>query len=899
MICDGPRNAKIIAIGQTPGQDELRSGRPFSGSSGWEWDKMLREAGLSRSNIFCFNVTDTLPPAGKVENFFSKKREADKNGLPFIMGRRPNDDCIVEGIENAHKVIDSIQPNVIIALGDLAMWALTGESGIMKWRGSIMESNEINGKVYKVIPTYNPAFVQRNWPTRWIAIQDHRRAFHQSLFPEIKYPERSYLIRPTFDEAMDAIERARGTETTNDLETWSNQIACVGIGYNMEEAACIPFMCSDKPEGYWTADEELLLTLKLKDVLTDPNTSAVFHNSHFDLQYYIAQWSYIPNVSADTMVLQHVCYPDMKKSLSFCASLYCKYYRFWKDEGKLWSPDLQDDEDYWRYNCLMKGTKIVTEFGNRDIDHLVRDKVKCKVLTMNENTNKAEWQEIAGWHKTVKKGQKWLKINTKGTDSRRGIVCTPDHEILTLTGRKRAEDLTPNDFIFTSEIEYSEEHIGALVGTLLGDSSFARTSNTEKSIVECSQVSQDLIKEKQRLLSGTYRTTIKKGTAYNAYQPRRMHCWSSGSSRQIEIIRRVMCSGETKEATKVLDWLTPLGVALWYMDDGAIQKAYGRRRQATCRFATHGFTDTETIKSWIGKTYGPCSIDAQGGLILTVGASEKLCEAISRYVIPSMRYKLSHPKEEYVETEIENEDYFVYAKVGSVEEFDPNEYASGGYANVRYCLSVENNHNFMTTGGLVSNCDDAVNTFEVHEVQKNIIKKRGLQNAADIQMRMLLPILKMMLRGVNVDLKFKEQMKGDLQLAMRERAKWFEEILGHPFNPMSNGKTGQMQRLFYDDLGAKKVHSKSPPYNSTLDDAAIETVKKRSPVLKPLLEACQEYRSLNTFKSNFAEMRLSRDDRIRCSINMSFVKTYRLSTSENIWGEGRNLQNMSKGKEKD
>ena len=546
MICDGPRNAKIVAIGQTPESDELRSGKPFSGSSGWEWSKMLAEAGLSRSNIFCFNVTDTLPPSGNVENFFSKKREADKNGLPFIMGRRPNNDCIIEGIENIHKVIDSIQPNVIIALGDLAMWALTGERGIMKWRGSIMESNEINGKVYKVIPTYNPAFIQRNWPTRWIAIQDHRRAFQQSLFPEIKHSKRNYLIRPTFDEAMDAIKRARGTETTNDLETWSNQIACVGIGYNMDEAACIPFMCSDKPAGYWTPDEELLLTLKLKEVLTDSNTSVIFQNGHFDTQMYIAQWGYIPNVSYDTMTAQHVCYPDMKKALDFMASLYCKYYRFWKDEGKNWSPDLQDDEEYWKYNC-----------------------------------------------------------------------------------------------------------------------------------------------------------------------------------------------------------------------------------------------------------------------------------------------------------------------------------------------------------------DDCCYTYEVREVQRNIIKKRKLENALAIQMRMFYPILKMMLRGVNVDLKFKEQMKGDLQLAMRERAEWFEEVLGHPFNPLSNGKTGQMQRLFYDDLGVKKVMSKAPPYNPTIDDAAIETLKKRNPVLRPLLEACQEYRSLNTFKSNFAEMRLSRDERIRCSIKMSHVKTYRLSTSKNIWGEGRNLQNMSKGREKD
>ena len=94
---------------------------------------------------------------------------------------------------------------------------------------------------------------------------------------------------------------------------------------------------------------------------------------------------------------------------------------------------------------------------------------------------------------------------------------------------------------------------------------------------------------------------------------------------------------------------------------------------------------------------------------------------------------------------------------------------------------------------------------------------------------------------------------------MRERAEWFEEVLGHPFNPLSNGKTGQMQRLFYDDLGVKKVMSKAPPYNPTMDDGAIEILKKRNPILKPLLEACQEYRSLSTFKSNFAEMRLSQD----------------------------------------
>ena len=546
MICDGPRNAKIIALGQTPGSDELRSGRPFSGSSGWLWDTMLQESGLARSNIFCFNVVDKIPPYGKVENFFCKKREADKKGLPWLMGRRPNDDCIIMGVENVQSIVEAIEPNVIIALGDLALWALTGKSGIMKWRGSILESNPINDKTYKVIPTYNPAFVQRNWSSKWIGVQDHRRAFNESFSPEIHYPERDYLLRPTLDQAVEAIERARGTITTNDLETWQGQIACVGIGYSKNEAACIPIMCSDRPEGYWSEHEERLITLKLKEVLTDSNTGVIFQHGHFDAQMYIAQWGYIPNVAYDTMIAQHVCYPEMKKALDFMASLYCKYYRFWKDEGRDWDPNTQDDEEYWRYNC-----------------------------------------------------------------------------------------------------------------------------------------------------------------------------------------------------------------------------------------------------------------------------------------------------------------------------------------------------------------DDCCFTYEVAEVQKEIIKKRNLENAFEIQMSLFLPILKMMLRGVKIDTKFKSSMGGKLQLAMRERSEWFERVLGHPLNPLSNGVTGQMQKLFYDDLKVKKIPSKTGNHRPTLDDGALEIVKKRNPVLKPLVNACQEYRSLNAFKSNFADMKLSRDDRVRCSINLSFVKTYRLSTSENIWGEGRNLQNMSKGKEKD
>ena len=104
-------------------------------------------------------------------------------------------------------------------------------------------------------------------------------------------------------------------------------------------------------KGYWSEHEELLIVGKLKEVLTHSETQVCFQNGHFDTQYYIAQFGYVPNVAYDTMIAQHVCYPDMRKSLDFMASLYCRYYRFWKDDGKKWDPNIHTNEQHWIYNC--------------------------------------------------------------------------------------------------------------------------------------------------------------------------------------------------------------------------------------------------------------------------------------------------------------------------------------------------------------------------------------------------------------------------------------------------------------------------------------------------------------------------------------------------------------------
>ena len=142
-------------------------------------------------------------------------------------------------------------------------------------------------------------------------------------------------------------------------------------------------------------------------------------------------------------------------------------------------------------------------------------------------------------------------------------------------------------------------------------------------------------------------------------------------------------------------------------------------------------------------------------------------------------------------------------------------------------------------------------------------------------------------------------MTGELETKMRERSEWFEQVLGHPLNPLSNHPNGQMKKLFYNDLKVPIVRDRKTK-SASLNDEALERIKKMKPVLGPLIQKIQEYRSLNTFHKNYGLMRLAPpDNRIRCSINTALVVTFRLSTNENIHGWGRNLQNIPKGTEKD
>jgi uracil-DNA glycosylase family 4 len=360
MICNptGPCPARIMLVGEAPGEHEEMRGEPFVGTSGQELNRMLNEAGIMRSQCFVTNVIRVRPPQNDLDNFIPA-RKSDVTPTHINVRGKMVMPCVRDGIDSLRREIEMCQPNVIIAFGNVSLWALTGNWGITSWRGSQLECDLGLALNYrpKVIPVYHPSAILRQWTWRPIALHDLRRAKAESSFKEINRPEYNFVVRPDYSTAsailhqlINEVEK-RPLKLSVDLETRAGHIACIGIAWNKSEALCIPLMCIERPEGYWTADEEFGLLTLIRRLLTHRNAEVVGQNFLYDMQYFWRWLLYLPNLKRDTMLSQHTMFSNVQKGLDFLSSMYCEHHVYWKDEGKEWDPKKHDEDRYWGYNC--------------------------------------------------------------------------------------------------------------------------------------------------------------------------------------------------------------------------------------------------------------------------------------------------------------------------------------------------------------------------------------------------------------------------------------------------------------------------------------------------------------------------------------------------------------------
>lgn len=140
VIGDGNPEANIMFIGEAPGADEDIIGRAFVGKSGQLLDKMLSAIGLNRASCYICNILPWRPPGN----------------------RTPSDAEIAVCLPFLKKQIEIVNPDIIFALGGVAVNTLLGNSdSVSKLRGKWMEYISEKGKVINVMVGYHPAYLLR------------------------------------------------------------------------------------------------------------------------------------------------------------------------------------------------------------------------------------------------------------------------------------------------------------------------------------------------------------------------------------------------------------------------------------------------------------------------------------------------------------------------------------------------------------------------------------------------------------------------------------------------------------------------------------------------------------------------------------------------------------------
>ena len=144
-FADGNPKARVLILGEAPGDEEDRQGRPFVGRAGQLLDKMFEAIGLSRTavdaekSLYIMNVLTWRPPGNR-----DPGPEEIALSMPFV-----------------RRHIELAAPDVIVLMGNIPCQAALGRRGILRLRGTWTEAFG-----HPALPMTHPAYLLRNAPAK-------------------------------------------------------------------------------------------------------------------------------------------------------------------------------------------------------------------------------------------------------------------------------------------------------------------------------------------------------------------------------------------------------------------------------------------------------------------------------------------------------------------------------------------------------------------------------------------------------------------------------------------------------------------------------------------------------------------------------------------------------------
>lgn len=324
----GPPNASIFILGMFPTEQDSKNGKPFTSAGGYELRRMLEMVGVRLDDCYRANVFSRRPADDNVALFGTT--EAHPTTRPYgpltnapITYLQPE---WLPELDRVHSEILSVGPNVVVALGNIATWALGLGQGINAIRGSVQPLHLAGAdRPFKVLPTVHPAALFRQWDQRVVVLADLEKAYNESHSPEFSFDNTELWINPTLDDLaeFDRDHMAEAKECACDIETKRGQITCISFGPRPDISLAIPFWIEGPNPNYWpTTREELAAWSFVRKWMERKDLVKVFQNGLYDLQY-IPRVGIVPQAcTEDTMLAHHSLYSELKKGLGFLGSIY-------------------------------------------------------------------------------------------------------------------------------------------------------------------------------------------------------------------------------------------------------------------------------------------------------------------------------------------------------------------------------------------------------------------------------------------------------------------------------------------------------------------------------------------------------------------------------------------------
>jgi uracil-DNA glycosylase family 4 len=472
----GPKNAKIMIVGDACHEMDLRRGEPFIGGGGFELTKMLTEAGIRRDDCYLTLVFKTRTYPNEL-NILEKKKDQQAHHIYFqghFITQKLYDACMA-----LREEIELVKPNVICTVGDLALFALTGQLSSYNYRSSIMESVLTPG--YKVIPTLRSDIIHMQYARRPWMIHDLKRVKKNSLTPGVFHRDYKLLIavdnsdqwfelmKDQLLKLLYKLDHDTLKEVACDIETRGGHITCISFAWATTEALCVQLCPLRNPEGFWSPEQEASLVSVMTQLLLHEKVLLVGQNFNYDLQYIFRHWGILPSNVADTMLMQHSAFSTLPKNLGFLSSMYCEDHLYWKDDRTDWKEG-EDGEDEMKY-CATDSCRTLAVYHvlksvlkSLNLEHVneFQQKLRARVLNamirgvridqqarndlsmvlMDESAKRKNWlKEVIGYQinpRSPKQMQDFFyrQMGLKPITSKTGGITTADQALHTIGSRE-------------------------------------------------------------------------------------------------------------------------------------------------------------------------------------------------------------------------------------------------------------------------------------------------------------------------------------------------------------------------------------------------------------------------------------------------------------------------------